>query len=301
MRVTQFFLFIFAAFFLFIPPLHAQTLEDQAIESLRFKAEDFLKAGDVPAALMTLETAREQARTIGDAYTRTNNLRYIGQLYSKAGDTTLSRESFDEAMGVAITITPWNRRLSGVIGVVELQGASGDVEGTRLNAMRAIDAGILELPAQNNVKGETGRFLTALDGVLYPMDFAEILVRLRKINQDRLRLAAFAGLEKIRMQHEAKPDMDKPDDYPSNIALTSQQGATLTSFISDNPNASADKLEKILWLCATARIHAIRDGSLVAQENIKNARTLLRSLPRDKQEKPEMVIEKTVELLAIAP
>ncbi|MGB1540484.1 MAG: hypothetical protein ACPG80_05940, partial [Rickettsiales bacterium] len=124
--------------------------------------------------------------------------RYIAAMAAQHDAFSLGRQSFAEAMAVANTIPLWNHRLYASIGVLELQSAMGDKAGAKENGLKAIEAGLLETVAATGEAAETGRFFTALDGVLTGAEREQIARRIRAIEGEVFRKKSMHALFSIK-------------------------------------------------------------------------------------------------------
>lgn len=164
-------------------------------EALAAFAED--DKADAQAALLdALDMAREQE----DPYVRANELRYIADTWARIGIPKQASKAFAESMEAAIGIPTWNHRLYASIGVVEMQRATGDMDGTYRNGMKALDSGLMEVVAESGGAAEMGRFFTALDGLLTRAEREKLKQRITRIGNAEFQRKALHALEGIAVK-----------------------------------------------------------------------------------------------------
>lgn len=180
-------------------PAAAATLETPTLElrqeALAALAED--DKGDAQDALLeALDLAREQE----DPYVKANELRYVADTWAKIGVPAQAKKAFAESMAAAIKIPTWNHRLYASIGVVEMQRATGDLQGTYENGMKALDSGLMEAVAETGEAAEMGRFFTALDGLLTKMEREKLKQRIKTIGNAEFQSKALHALNAIEVK-----------------------------------------------------------------------------------------------------
>lgn len=180
-------------------PAYAGSLEMPTLE-LRQQALAAHAAGDRSdvddALLEALDLAREQE----DPYVKANELRYIADTWAKAGVPAQAKKAFAESMDAAIRIPTWNHRLYASIGVVEMQRATGDLDGTYANGMKALDSGLMEAVAETGEAAEMGRFFTALDGLLTKTEREKLKQRIKHIGNPEFQSKALHALNAIEVK-----------------------------------------------------------------------------------------------------
>lgn len=139
------------------------------------------EAGNDAEAAHVLSVALNEALRIEDGYDAVNVLRYVAEQYYRLGQIAVADAVFVDAAERVASIQPYFRKLSAMIGVVEIARKVDYSDGTRRYAMTFIESGILEEVASHGKTGETNRFLTNLDTVLYPSDVEVILSHLQNI------------------------------------------------------------------------------------------------------------------------
>ena len=164
---------------------------------LRMQAAQALAEGDADAGAAALHDATELAQKQINPYVRSNELRYIAATYASADMMAEARAQFAAAMMVANTIPTWNHRLYASIGVVEMQRATGDLEGVHDNGMMAVNGGLLYRIAETGEAAEMGRFFTALDGTLDEVEITRIRSKIRQIGNESFRAKALHALAQI--------------------------------------------------------------------------------------------------------
>ncbi len=252
--------------------------DEQAVRARRLEAQDLIDNNQATAAVMVLNKARSLTHTIADPYSRTNELRYIGELYFKAGETKTARVIFGEAMDTALATTPWYRGLSAVIAVVEIQQRLGDKQYLRKSGMSAIDGGLLQRLDKARGDGEIRRFFAALDGVLVPADVENIMMRLRNVGYAPLRRKILYSLHEITLLQ------------PEGIS-TEYDDKTTPEILQRFPTG-ADSWEQGLWYAVLARLVALRGDEFNANRYMEKAKTLLQHADGVTAEKAAAIIRR---------
>lgn len=209
----------------------------EATEDFRLQAGQAFAKGDTAHTRELLGKAEESAARITDPYTRVNQSRYLAQLWHQLGEVEKSRTLFSAAMQLTPKIRMVERRFSAVIGVVELQKASGDAQGTRANTRWALESGILEAQAKTGKAGEAGRFLTNLKRVLTPADIQRIIQHTYPLPLYDMRLKIW---RKLAFQDFAPPP------YAETLE-------TIRTTSTPEVLEGDDRLESLALLCIRAR------------------------------------------------
>lgn len=160
-----------------------------------------------------LERAILSAREVKDHYHRSNALRYTARLCRRAGDHKKSRLLFAEALDAAMQIRQVARQLSGVIGVIESQGRSGDHEGARMTTLTAVERGLLDRIDGTGKPGETNRLLTNLDGMLRPVDVLHLVREAEKLETALIRLRIYYKLFTLTWHEDNPPFVASAPEY----------------------------------------------------------------------------------------
>lgn len=168
---------------------------------LRTEAAEEFTEGDRMGGMRLLMKAADLARDQDDPYVKSNELRYIADAWAKSDTPVQARKHFAEAMEVANNIPLWNHRLYATIGVVEMQRAADDPKGVQENAMKAVNAGLIEMIAEENGDAaEMGRFFTALDGAITDKERAIIKQRIRAAGDRAFQTKANHALDRIQVK-----------------------------------------------------------------------------------------------------
>lgn len=167
---------------------------------LRQDALEAFAEGDRTEAQGALLDALELAREQDDPYVRANELRYIADTWGRIGLSKQAAKAFAESMEAAIRIPTWNHRLYASIGVVEMQRATGDMDGTYRNGMKALDSGLMETVAASGGAAEMGRFFTAMDGLLTKAERERLKQRIRRTGNAEFQRKALHALEGIAVK-----------------------------------------------------------------------------------------------------
>lgn len=180
-------------------PASAAALETPTL-ALRQEALQAHRNGDTADVQEALIDALALARAQDDPYVKANELRYIADTWARVGVPAQAKEAFAESMQAAIRIPTWNHRLYASIGVVEMQRATGDMQGTYENGMKALDSGLMEAVAETGEAAEMGRFFTALDGLLTRVEREKLKQRIKATGNARFQSKALHALEAIAVK-----------------------------------------------------------------------------------------------------
>lgn len=182
----------------------ASPILETPTRDLRQKALTEFAQGDTSKAQAALLEAGELVQKQQDPYVKANELRYIADAWARLGDHAQAAKAFAESMDVAITIPTWNHRLYASIGVVEMQRATGDLDGTYANGMKALNSGLLKKIAQTGHAAEMGRFFTALDGLLSEQEHETLKQRIRGMGNALFQRKAIHALDNTKVKQETE-------------------------------------------------------------------------------------------------
>jgi hypothetical protein len=169
---------------------------DMPTLALRQQAQKAYDIGNKREAEQSLLDAQELARH-QNAYVKANELRYVAEAWSRMGWPDYAKHAFSESMDAAIVIPTWNHKLYACIGVLELQRASNDPQGTYANGIKALDSGLIETIAATGEAAEMGRFFRALDGLLSAEEHALLTERIMAIDNTLFQQKALHALQSI--------------------------------------------------------------------------------------------------------
>ncbi|MCH2546727.1 MAG: hypothetical protein MK052_03840 [Alphaproteobacteria bacterium] len=177
-----------------------KTLLQTPTLELRQEAMAEFADGDASDAKKSLYEAMELAREQKIPYVKANELRYIADAWSKIGVPLQASKAFAESMEAAIATPTWNHRLYASIGVVEMQRATGDMDGTYRNGMKALDSGLMEAVAETGEAAEMGRFFTAMNGLLTRTEREKLKQRIKRIGNAQFQSKAIHALDAISVK-----------------------------------------------------------------------------------------------------
>lgn len=267
---------------LFLPlASHAMSPED-LVRDYRKEAASAAERKKPEEVLKWLEKAAAEAEHIKKPYARENQLRYIAQQYALLGFKDKARDMFTNAMHSALAATPWYRKQSAVIGVLELEADTKDAEYARLHAIQAIEAGLLEEVDSSGKAGETGRFYKALDKSLTYGDVAHILARMLDWKAEDTRIKTLYSLHKLTLLDEAIAEGWSGKLQPKSL---------------EEPHAKSGPFEQVMWRCMVARIYAHSGNIEAAKMQLMKADGLVRAL-NENRDKAKDIFDKTREKLA---
>lgn len=255
---------------------HAISTQD-AIREYRAEAKAAHERGKQEEALKWLGKAVKETEGVKDAYTRGNLRRYIAQEYATYGDKEQSRALFGEALEAALAATPWYRKQSGVIGVLELEQAVGDTEYARLHAIKAIESGLLEEVDAGGKSGETGRFYKNLKKTLSHDDVGRILARVVDWKSEDVRKKTLYSLNELALA----------EDTPEGGWSGKLQPKSL-----EEPHPKAGPFEQLMWRCLVARIYLKSGNKEASDRQMLLADGLLRMMNKDR-DKAKVIFERT--------
>lgn len=193
------YLLLFLTALLLCSPGAAQTALPTPTLELRQQALTAFNKKLLSTAEAALYEAQKKAHEQRDPYVSANELRYIADTWFRIGKAEKAHTTFAEAMDVAVAIPTWNHRLYACIGVVEMQRATGDLEGTHANGMKALENGLLEAIAATGQAAEMGRFFAALDGLLSEAEREALRERIRALGNDTFQRKSLHALEKMKV------------------------------------------------------------------------------------------------------
>ncbi len=173
------------------------TLETKAA-TFRLMVADYLSRGEVTNALHLAEFARDFANQIPEGYARSAALRFTAELYWKLEKINAARAIFQQALAAALSMSNLERKVSAVIGVVEMQRTVGDDKGTRQTVFDAFAKGLLKEIDNSNHSGELGRLLGNLDERLSLNDRARLIGQITTLNSPAVREKMIYKLAELR-------------------------------------------------------------------------------------------------------
>lgn len=246
---------------------------------LRIKARNLLLNGSDIQGYQTLEKALAIALKIEDDYTRANHLRYLGKIYGQNNQLQKSRVIFRQALDITDNIKFLDRRLSGIIGIIEAQNAINDSTGLRDNLQILIHKKLFHDIAQTGKTGETNRLLSNFNGHLHDKDVISFMGYIAtNIDWPLYRKRVYYKLNEMTIDSSAKHYQHANDiiDYQSFSEITS------------------DPLEKILILSIIARIYKINGQTSYMNQLIQDAVIIAKKMPAHKQYKAQEIINKAI-------
>ncbi|MCC7260119.1 MAG: tetratricopeptide repeat protein [Alphaproteobacteria bacterium] len=249
--------------------LAIEDLEERNV-ALRNYASTLLKEEKKDEGISILRLAEKEAGSIDDYYTQGNTLRYIGEQYYRLELKDDAHRVFTRALELDWKISYIPRRLSGIIGIVEMQKNVEDFDGLRDTAMWSFRNGLLQQVAETGKPGEINRLITNLSRQLYPSNVLEILTILRGIDDPIFRKHVAYKLNKI--------PFSKHED-PAPVATAQVEALSPALW------RQTDNFEQVMILCLMSRLDPAQ-----GEARMKKAEELTKALPAESQDKAKEVV-----------
>lgn len=219
----------------------------------RQDAQDLIEEGKTASALYMIENVASHLNEESDALKQINNLRYVGELYYKAGKTNMAQQFFTEALTRALQLKPLWKRFSAVISVLELhQKTIENHEGLEDLIQQTLDVSLLTTIARDSGAKEIGRYIKVWDEAATSSQIIHIMKEIRDIRFSAVRYRALMALTKINYL---------PDE-------------TASYAIKPNFPYEAEPMEKFLWQIVMTKLLQSTAGNAEYQESLSRAKQL---------------------------